>query len=131
MVLLNRKEVPMATKKNPVDAPAAAAQTPVVEQVETPTPSRRGLQLGGIIAGGVLAAALLFGGGVLVGTALPDQGRADFAQGQGPIGGQPQAGPQNGPQSGPQRDGPQSGPQGNPSGERPHAPQGDRDSDDN
>ena len=95
----------MATKKDAV-----------VEPVDTATPvetrERRGLKLAGIIGGGVLAAALLFGGGVLVGTALPDGARPgpDFAQGQFdgqlPGGAMPQG---ERPQGGPQQGGPQQG----------------------
>ena len=92
----------MATKK---DAAVEPVETVVTE---SPTRNRRGLKLGCIIAGGVLAAALLFGGGVLVGTALPDGGRPggpDFAQaqfdGQLPGGAMPQGErPQGGPQQG-------------------------------
>jgi len=72
----------MATKKDAAVEPVETAQTVVTE---TPTRNRRGLRLGGIIAGGVLAAALLFGGGVLLGVNLPDGGRPGgpgFAQGQ-------------------------------------------------
>ena len=104
----------MATKKDAVVEPVETAQ-PIV--TETPTPARRGLRLGGIITGGVLAAALLFGGGVLLGVNLPDGGRPGpgFAQaqfdGQLPGGAMPQGErPQGGPQQGgPQQEGPQQG----------------------
>ena len=96
----------MATKKD----------DSVVEPVETPMPletrERRGLKLAGIIAGGVLGAGLLFGGGVLLGVNLPDGARPgpDFAQGQFdgqlPGGAMPQG---ERPQGGPQQGGPQQG----------------------
>jgi hypothetical protein len=97
----------MATKKEAVlDAPAAVTDdaTPV-EPVETPTRSRRGLKLAAFIAAAVVAAGLLFGGGVLLGANLPGAGgRPDFSQGQLPGGGQP---PHGGPQGDQQRGGPQ------------------------
>ena len=96
----------MATKNEAVlDAPAAvtddATVTPEpatpVGLAETPTRSRRGLKLAAFIAAAVVAAGLLFGGGVLLGTHLPGGGgRPDFAQGQLPGGQPPQGGPQQG-----------------------------------
>ncbi len=99
----------MATKKEVVlDAPAAVTEDPAVdtaarvEPVETPARSRRGLKLAAFIAAAVVAAGLLFGGGVLLGANLPGPGgRPDFAQGQLPGGQPPQGGPQGG-QQGPQ-----------------------------
>ena len=93
----------MATKtKDPADAPAAVTEQQTVEQVETPIRSRRGLKIGGLIAGGILAAALLFGGGVLLGVNLPGGAgdRPGFSQGQFPGGDMPPGGPQGGPQGG-------------------------------
>ena len=103
----------MATKKDAAVEPVETAQ-PIV--TETPTPARRGLRLGGIITGGVLAAALLFGGGVLLGVNLPDGSRPGpaFAQGQFdgqlpggamPQGQRPQGGPQQGGNQPPQQQG--------------------------
>ena len=99
-----------------VDAPAAVAAQPPVEPVETRTPRRRGLLLGGVIAGGVLATALVFGGGVLLGATLHGhEPRMDVAQGQlpgalqAPGGQQPGAQQQGGQQGGPQNGGPQRG----------------------
>jgi len=85
----------MATKTTEApDAPTAVTETPAAVPAETR--SRRGLRLGAIIAGAVVAAALLFGGGVLLGVNLPDGGgRPGFSQGDFPGGGQP---PQGGPQ---------------------------------
>ena len=90
----------MATKKD----------DPVVEPVETPAPvvtrSRRGLTLAAIIVGGVVAAGLLFGGGVLVGTHLPGGGdrpgfsQAELSGGAMPQGERPNGAPQGGPQQG-------------------------------
>ena len=81
----------MATKtKDPADAPAAVTEQPTVEQVETPIRSRRGLKLGAFIAGGVLAAAMVFGGGVLLGAHLPHGGgQHGMSQGQLPGGERP------------------------------------------
>ena len=93
----------MATKtREATDAPAAVTETPAVETVETPARSRRGLKIGGLIAGSALAAALLFGGGVLLGVNLPGGAgdRPAFPQGQFPGGDMPPGGPQGGPQGG-------------------------------
>lgn len=86
----------MAEKKEAVqDAPAAVTKDATVTSAETPVRSRRGLTLAAFIAAAVVAAGLLFGGGVLLGTNLPGAGgRPDFAQGQLPGGQPPQGGPQ-------------------------------------
>ena len=57
-----------STTTEPVAAPAP---TPAAEPVAARAP-RTGLRIAGIAAGGVLAGALLFGGGIAVGHALPD-----------------------------------------------------------
>ena len=82
----------MATKTTEAtDAPAAVIDAPPAAPVETPTRSRRGLKLAAVIAGAVVAAGLLFGGGVLLGVNLPD-GRPGFSQGDFPGGQPPQGG---------------------------------------
>ena len=56
-------------------------ETPVVGPVAPR--SRTGLLVGGIIGGSVLVAAVLFGGGVLLGLHLPHGGdRVVFSQGE-------------------------------------------------
>ena len=75
-------------KTNDSDAPAADTTPSTATTATAPTPaaaraSRSGLGIAGIAVGSVLAAALLFGGGVAVGLALPsDQMGPDSASGQ-------------------------------------------------
>ena len=61
---------------NESDAPAADTTPPAATSAPASTPaaarsSRSGLRVAGTVAGSVLAAALLFGGGVAVGLAVP------------------------------------------------------------
>lgn len=84
-------------KDAPVDSTAAQPTTPLVTDdaaaptaPTTATTTGRGLSrlaLGGIIGGSVLAALLLFGGGVAVGVALPDRAPFGIAQAGHPGGG--------------------------------------------
>ena len=126
----------MATTKPADDSPAAdapttelaeAAPTAPTEHVQTEAPERlvapvvpkRGRKIALVATGAVVAAALLFGGGVAVGIAIPTGGPG-FSQQGGP-GGFP-GGEQGGQQSGPQRGGQQGGTQGDGTGQRPTMP---------
>jgi len=77
------------------DTSAATAALPET----TPAVKRRRLVLGGIIGGSVLAAALIFAGGIAVGANLPGNGGGRPSQGQFGNGG-PQGGMGGGPQGG-------------------------------
>jgi len=122
----------MATKKPADDSPAAdapttelaeAAPTAPTEHVQTETPApvvapvapKRGRKIALVATGAVVAAALLFGGGVAVGIAIPTGGPG-FSQQGGP-GGFP-----GGEQGGPQGGGQQGGTQGDGTGQRPTMP---------
>jgi hypothetical protein len=84
-------EVPPAAP----DAPATETQN-TVAATPTSVPTSSGGKIVAFVAGGVVAAALLFGGGVATGIALPigDGGRPGI--GQFPGGQQPQGGPKFG-----------------------------------
>ena len=69
-----------------VDAPAP--ETPAAPAKR----SRRGLRIGALIAGAVVVAGLLFGGGVLLGLNLPGGGPTGMQQGGFPDGGTPPEG---------------------------------------
>ena len=74
----------MAAIEPSAETPAAEVAT-VDDTVTTPAPARRGRKLALIITGAVVAAALLFGGGVAVGLAIPTGGPG-FSQQGGPGG---------------------------------------------
>ena len=109
----------MAATKPSEESPAAdvavvdqtAPVTPEAEPVAA-APQRRGRKLALIITGAVVAAGLLFGGGVAVGLAIPTGGPG-FSQNGGPGGGFPGGGqdgerpqmPGNGQQGGQTDDG--------------------------
>ena len=88
----------MAATKPSEESPAAdvavvdqtAPVTPEAEPVAA-APQRRGRKLALIITGAVVAAGLLFGGGVAVGLAIPTGGPG-FSQNGGPGGGFPGGG---------------------------------------
>lgn len=69
---------------NESDAPAADTTTPAAASIPVAArSSRTGLGIAGIAVGSVLAAALLFGGGLAVGLALPSgETGPHFAAGQ-------------------------------------------------
>ena len=69
---------------NESDAPAADTTPPAAAAIPVATrSSRTGLGIAGIAVGSVLAAALLFGGGLAVGLALPSgETGPHFAAGQ-------------------------------------------------
>jgi hypothetical protein len=103
-------------KKTAEVPPAAPAAAPADTQNLAPTrPTNSGGKIAAFVVGGVVAAALLFGGGVATGIALPigDGGRPGIGQfpgGQPPqgnqqFGGQPGGGPQFGGQHDGDRDG--------------------------
>jgi hypothetical protein len=84
-------------KKTAEVPPAASAAAPADTQNLAPTrPTNSGGKIAAFVVGGVVAAALLFGGGIATGIALPigDGGRPGI--GQLPGGQQPQGGPQFG-----------------------------------
>ena len=95
----------MATTEK-IAEPAIETQTAAIPRDEpaatvAPTPARNRGRPIAIVAGAVVAAALLFGGGVLVGANIPQGPPAGFAPGGFPGG---PGGLRDGPHAGPQGD---------------------------
>jgi len=81
-------------------APTEHLETAAPDPAVAPAAPKRGRRIALIATGAVVAAALLFGGGVAVGIAIPSGGPG-FSQQGGP-GGFPGGGEQGGPQGGTQ-----------------------------
>lgn len=105
-------------KTEKVDAAPAADETTTAPEAVAPRSPRPGLAIAGVVGGGLVVAALLFGAGFATGSAMPHGPRAPHSQveqGAGPQG-PAQLGPQGG-ERGP-HDG-QRGPQGGKGDTRP------------